>query len=63
MSRTIKGVLGSKLGMTQIWDENNRVIPVTVVQVGPCVVTQVRGHAGAHARGRARIEQGRKDRF
>ena len=42
MSRTIKGVLGSKLGMTQIWDDNNRVIPVTVVQVGPCVVTQVR---------------------
>mgnify|MGYP003297141882 FL=1 len=42
MSRTIKGVLGSKLGMTQIWDDNNRVVPVTVVQVGPCVVTQVR---------------------
>ena len=36
MSRTIKGVLGSKLGMTQIWDDNNRVIPVTVIQVGPC---------------------------
>ena len=42
MSRTIKGVLGSKLGMTQIWDENNRDIPVTVLHVGPCVVTQVR---------------------
>jgi large subunit ribosomal protein L3 len=42
MEKTIKGVLGSKLGMTQIWDENNRVIPVTVVKVGPCVVTQVR---------------------
>lgn len=42
MEKTIKGVLGSKLGMTQIWDENNRVIPVTLVKVGPCVVTQVR---------------------
>ena len=42
MEKTIKGVLGSKLGMTQIWDDNNRVIPVTVVKVGPCVVSQVR---------------------
>lgn len=38
----IKGVLGTKLGMTQLWDENNRVVPVTVIQAGPCVVTQVR---------------------
>ena len=37
-----KGILGEKLGMTQVWDENNRVIPVTVVKAGPCVVTQVR---------------------
>lgn len=42
MSTNVKGVLGEKLGMTQIWDENNRVIPVTVVKAGPCVVTQVR---------------------
>lgn len=42
MEKTIKGVLGSKLGMTQIWDDNNRVIPVTVVKIGPCVVSQVR---------------------
>ncbi len=42
MAKTMKGVLGSKLGMTQMWDENNRVVPVTVVKVGPCVVTQVR---------------------
>ncbi len=42
MSRTVKGVLGEKLGMTQVWDENNRVVPVTVVKAGPCVVTQVR---------------------
>jgi large subunit ribosomal protein L3 len=40
--RTVKGILGTKLGMTQVWDENNRVVPVTVVQAGPCVVTQVR---------------------
>ena len=40
--RTVKGLLGSKLGMTQLWDENNRVVPVTVIQAGPCVVTQVR---------------------
>jgi large subunit ribosomal protein L3 len=38
----VKGVLGEKLGMTQVWDDNNRVVPVTVVKAGPCVVTQVR---------------------
>lgn len=40
--RQIKGILGTKLGMTQVFDENNRVVPVTVVQAGPNVVTQVR---------------------
>jgi len=40
--RAVKGLLGTKLGMTQLWDENNRVVPVTVVEAGPCVVTQVR---------------------
>ena len=40
--RAVKGMLGTKLGMTQLWDENNRVVPVSVVQAGPCVVTQVR---------------------
>ena len=40
--RTLKGILGSKLGMTQLWDENNKVVPVTVIQAGPCVVTQIR---------------------
>ena len=38
----IKGILGTKLGMTQIFDEENRVIPVTVVEAGPCVVSQIR---------------------
>jgi large subunit ribosomal protein L3 len=42
MDRQIKGILGEKLGMTQVFDENNRIVPVTVVQAGPCVVTQVR---------------------
>lgn len=42
MSTNVKGVLGEKLGMTQVWDEDNRVVPVTVVKAGPCVVTQVR---------------------
>jgi len=40
--RLIKGILGTKLGMTQVFDDNNRVVPVTVVRAGPCVVTQVR---------------------
>jgi large subunit ribosomal protein L3 len=38
----VKGLLGEKLGMTQVWDANNRLVPVTVIQAGPCVVTQVR---------------------
>jgi large subunit ribosomal protein L3 len=42
MAKSIQGVLGEKLGMTQVFDENNRIIPVTVVKAGPCVVTQVR---------------------
>jgi len=40
--REVKGILGTKLGMTQVFDENNRVVPVTVVQAGPNVVTQIR---------------------
>jgi large subunit ribosomal protein L3 len=42
MATNVKGILGEKLGMTQVWDDANRVIPVTVVKAGPCVVTQVR---------------------
>jgi large subunit ribosomal protein L3 len=42
MSTAVTGLLGTKLGMTQVWDENNRVVPVTAIKVGPCVVTQVR---------------------
>ncbi|MDQ1680218.1 MAG: large subunit ribosomal protein [Frankiaceae bacterium] len=42
MERQVKGILGEKIGMTQVWDENNRIVPVTVVKAGPCVVTRVR---------------------
>jgi large subunit ribosomal protein L3 len=37
-----RGILGEKLGMTQVFDEEGRVVPVTVVRAGPCPVTQVR---------------------
>jgi len=42
IERNVKGLLGTKLGMTQLWDENNRVVPVTVVAASTNVVTQVR---------------------
>lgn len=42
MTKTVKGVLGEKLGMTQVWDEENRLVPVTVVRATPNVVTQIR---------------------
>src|SRR5699024_10073240 len=38
--RMKKGIIGKKIGMTQIFDENGKVIPVTVIEAGPCVVTQ-----------------------
>ncbi len=41
-SKTVRGILGTKLGMTQVFDENNRIVPVTVVAAGPCVVTRIR---------------------
>jgi large subunit ribosomal protein L3 len=51
MDRQVKGVLGTKLGMTQVFDDEGRIVPVTVVKAGPCVVTAVRtaerdGYAG-----------------
>jgi large subunit ribosomal protein L3 len=39
---TVKAILGEKLGMTQVFDARGRVVPVTVVKAGPCVVTAVR---------------------
>ncbi len=38
----LKGLIGKKIGMTQIFDENGIAIPVTVIEAGPCYVTQVR---------------------
>ena len=35
-----KGIIGKKMGMTQIFDENGKVVPVTVVEAGPCTVVQ-----------------------
>ena len=42
MTKQIKGVLGTKLGMTQVFGDDGRIVPVTVVSAGPCVVTAVR---------------------
>jgi large subunit ribosomal protein L3 len=42
MTREVKGVLGTKLGMTQVFNDEGKVVPVTVVAAGPCVVTAVR---------------------
>lgn len=41
-TRNVKGLLGTKLGMTQVWDENSKVVPVTVIQADPNVVSQLR---------------------
>ena len=41
-AKNVKGLLGTKLGMTQVWDENNKLIPVTVIEIAPNVVTQLR---------------------
>ena len=38
-------ILGRKIGMTQVWDENDNVVPVTVIQAGPCAVSQVKTQA------------------
>jgi large subunit ribosomal protein L3 len=42
VERNVKGLLGTKLGMTQMWDDNNRIVPVTVVAASTNVVTKVR---------------------
>ena len=41
-SANVRGLLGTKLGMTQLWDDNNKVVPVTVIDASTNVVTQVR---------------------
>ncbi|NHT17911.1 50S ribosomal protein L3 [Cellulomonas sp. IC4_254] len=52
-ARPVTAVLGTKLGMTQVWDDNGRLVPVTVVSVGTNVVTQVRS---AEADGYAAVQ-------
>ena len=39
------GLLGNKIGMTQIFDESGNIIPVTILKVGPCIVTQIKTKA------------------
>src|SRR3954468_11390233 len=38
----VKGILGRKIGMTQVFDENGRAVPVTVLEAGPCSIAQVK---------------------
>lgn len=52
------GILGTKLGMTQIFDDEGNAVPVTVIQAGPCVVTQVKT---AQTDGYTAIQIGYKD--
>lgn len=42
----INTILGRKIGMTQVWNENDEVVPVTVIQAGPCPITQVISYEG-----------------
>ena len=41
-TKTTKGLIGRKLGMTQAWDEKNRLVPITVVEAGENIVTQIK---------------------
>ncbi|MFC9087274.1 50S ribosomal protein L3 [Nocardiopsis dassonvillei] len=41
-TKQIKGVLGEKLGMTQVFDDTGKMVPVTVLKAGPCVVSRIR---------------------
>ena len=38
------GLLGNKIGMTQIYDEFGNIVPVTVLKIGPCIITQIKTH-------------------
>ena len=41
-TKSVTGLLGTKLGMTQAWDENNRIVPITVVEAGESIITQIK---------------------
>lgn len=55
-----KGILGRKLGMTQVFDEDARAIPVTVIQAGPCAVTQVKSEETADGYRAVQLAYGRR---
>ena len=38
----LKSIIGSKIGMTQVFDEKGKLVPVTVIEAGPCVVTAIK---------------------
>src|SRR5215470_19769430 len=42
MKTMVNGILGKKIGMTQVYDDQGNVHPVTVLQAGPCVITQIK---------------------
>ncbi len=53
-----KAIIGKKVGMTQIFDEMGKVIPVTVIEAGPCVVVQkFQAGAGPPEKGRRRHDE------
>ena len=54
----MKAIIGKKVGMSQIFDENGHVIPVTVIEAGPCVVTQKKT---AEKEGYAAVQLGFED--
>jgi len=58
MTKQIRGVLGTKLGMSQVFSDDGKIVPVTVVAAGPCVVTAVRS---ADANGYAAVQLGYGD--
>jgi large subunit ribosomal protein L3 len=41
----IKGIIGKKIGMTQVFEDDGSAVPVTVIQAGPCWVTQIKTDA------------------
>ena len=42
LRNTSLGLLGNKIGMTQLFDDSGNIIPVTLLKVGPCVITQIK---------------------
>lgn len=57
---TEKAIVGTKVGMTQVWDDENRVVPVTVVKVEPCRIVQIRT-TEAHGYTALQVTSGERD--